>query len=87
MEISNLTIGRKNRRIFLKKLLLPWVINVLQKKRKEKGKEESQPIKDWRKVEKKNRKEKKRKKKYREVLCTRQCLNNVQNCQKQKEGK
>ena len=37
MEISNLTIGRKNKRIFLpqkKKLLLPWVINVLQTKRK-----------------------------------------------------
>jgi len=37
--------------------------------------------KDWRK-EKKNRKE--IKKMYKEVLCTRQCLNNVQNCQKQK---
>jgi len=28
---------------------------VLQKKRKEKGKEESQPIKDWRKAEKKEK--------------------------------
>ena len=59
MEISNLTIGRKNRKIFpqkkREKLLLPWVINVLQKKRKEKGKEESQPIKDWRKAEKKEK--------------------------------
>ena len=66
MEICNLTIGRKNRRIFPKKLILPWVINMLQKERKEKGKEESQPIKDQRKAEKKNIE--KRKNKYREVL-------------------
>jgi len=33
-----------------KKILLPRVINLLQKKRKEKAKEESQPIKDWRKA-------------------------------------
>ena len=49
-------MGRGRTDLPKKMLLLPWVINVLQKKRKEKGKEESQPIKDWRKEEKKNRK-------------------------------
>ena len=41
MEISNLTLGRENKRIFQKKLLLPWVTTVSQEKRKEKEKKKS----------------------------------------------
>ena len=59
MEISNLTLGRENRRIFQAKLLLPWVRNVHQKKRTRKRRKKNQSIKDWRKA-KENRKEKKR---------------------------
>jgi len=44
MEISNLTLGRENKRIFQKKLLLPWVTSMSQEKRKEK--EKNQSIKD-----------------------------------------
>ena len=39
MEISNLTLGRENKRIFQEKLLLPWVRDVRQKKKKKKEKE------------------------------------------------
>ena len=46
MEISNLTLGRENRRIFQEKLPLPWVINVRWEKRKEKN----QSIRDRRKA-------------------------------------
>jgi len=38
MEIFNLTLGRKNKRIFQAKLLLPRVKDVRQKKKKEKEK-------------------------------------------------
>jgi len=38
MEISNLTLGRENKKIFQEKLLLPWVRDVRQKQRKKKEK-------------------------------------------------
>jgi len=79
MEISNLTLGRENRRIFQEKLLLPWVRDVRQKKRRKRKRERkriNQP-----KIEQKQRKIEKKKN---GVLWTRQCLNNVQNCRKRK---
>ena len=50
MEISNLTLGRENKRIFEEKILLPWVRDVRQKKGQKKKK----------KREKKKRKEKRK---------------------------
>jgi len=38
MEISNLTLGRENWKIFQEKLILSWVRDVRQKKRKKKKK-------------------------------------------------
>ena len=59
-------------------------------KRKQKKKRKSR-IKDWRKAKEKGKfpiKDwKKAKGKYRKVLWTRKCLNNVQNCQKKKKTK
>jgi len=75
MEISNLTLGRKNKRIFQAKLLLPWVRDKKKKERKRERKRINQS-----KIEEKQNKIN------REggVLWTKQCLNNVQNCWKRK---
>ena len=55
MEISNLTLGRENKRIFQVKLLLPWVRDVRQKEKKEKEKRinQSKIEEQQRKIEKK----------------------------------
>jgi len=60
MEISNLTIGRKNGRIFLKKKEASFTLGYkcASKGKKRKGKKESQPIKE--KNKRKNRKRKKK---------------------------
>ena len=64
MEISNLTLGRENKRIFQEKLLLPWVRDVCQKKgqkkkkkreKKKKGINQSKIEEKWRKIEKKKK--------------------------------
>jgi len=73
MEISNLTLGRENKRIFQAKLLLPWVRDFRQKKRERKRINQSR-------IEEK---QKKIKTKW-GVLWTRKYLNNVQNCQRRK---
>jgi len=82
MEIFSLTLGRENRRIFQAKLLLPWVRDVCQKKRKREKKREIKRI-NQSKIEEKQKKIKTKK----GVLWTRQCLKNVQNCQKRKYKK
>ena len=56
MEISNLTLGRENRRIFQKKLLLPWVKSVSQAKEKKKKKKSiNQRLKKSKRKENKKR--------------------------------
>ena len=67
-----------------KKLLLPSGYKCASKEKKRKEKKKINQSKIGGK-QKKNRKRKKGK--YRKVLWTRQCLNNVQNCQKEKEKK
>ena len=58
MEISNLTMGRKNGRIFPPNKRAFFTLGY---KCASKGKEEIQPIKDWRKIEEKKKKRKKEK--------------------------
>ena len=58
MEISNLTLGKKDWKIFQQKLLLPWVRDVQKQKEKRKKdrKKKNQSIKiEERKIEKKKR--------------------------------
>ena len=74
MEVSNLTIGKKNRRIFQKKrayFTLGYKCALKEKKRKRKGRKSTNQRLE--KSKRKNRKE--RKKKYEKVPWTRQCLN------------
>ena len=103
MEVSNLALRRENKRIFQKKLLLPWVTTVSQEKRKEKEKKKSinQRLKKSKRKEKNNQSkigEKKKKKKrnkekrnkekrYKEFLCTRQCLKQCAELSKAKRKK
>jgi len=67
MEISDLTLGRENKRVFQEKLLLPWVRDVLPKKKKrEKRKKKKKKMKGKRvnqsKIEEKRRGIEKKKK-------------------------
>ena len=56
MEISSLTLGRENIRIFQDKLLLPWVRNVRKKKEKKSKKNQSKIEEKQKKIEKKEKK-------------------------------
>ena len=82
MEISNLTLRRKNWKIFQEKLLLPWVRDMHYKKgRKEKEKRRKRK-KNQSKIKEKQQKIEKKKRKW--VLLTRQYLNNVYISQEKK---